>query len=167
METVVLVSDGDVDECTAGDLWVGEFFRADTTSRALVTFRLSALPGTIEQVEQAVLRFTEETRGGTPFGANNLGDLLVEHVSVELPITETAFNAPAIRLLGSIGPDAPEGVSTVDAAAAFEADYSGGSATSQFRLRFEKSIALAGTTEHVVIGCVNPNVELALDYLIP
>jgi hypothetical protein len=168
-ETVVITSASTVHECTEYELWIGEFPPQGelASARAVLTFRIGDLPDGIAEFEIATLSTVQQYVTGAPYGANGLGDLLLEHVSVPVPVQGSAYSASALATISSLSePTNSTREQLSNVLTAIRSDYENGRRYSQYRMRFSRT-QNPSTTSYLVISCEGQLARLLLQYLIP
>ena len=103
-----------------------------TAVRGFIGFDISGLPKTIT-IRQATLTATQCAFGGFPF--DNLGNVIVQHMSYSVPLDTTAFFAtPIDASLDTLSDTTTLGPRTVTVTSSVSSDVAAGRSSSQYRL---------------------------------
>jgi len=147
---------------------------ANAEARGFIGADILALPTGIVAFRGATIRTTIPFISGDPFGA--FGNLLIQSVSVALPVKQAAFDAPAIRDLGVLiaatGHNAVGDPVSKDVLEAVKDDYANRVARgnrSQYRVLFPSAPNSNSTQDLVQVIGAGSSIPctLTVEYLLP
>jgi DNA-binding beta-propeller fold protein YncE len=117
-----------------GDL--EDFLATPLVARQFYSFELTGIPSTIS-VLSATLRLYQANVEGSPYGAGNLGSIIVDHVNYGSSLDIADYNAiPLTQNIGTLSTDASQAYKTLNVATSAANDILTSRLRSQYRLRF-------------------------------
>jgi hypothetical protein len=122
-----------------------------TAVRGFIGFDLTSIPKG-SQIEQATLTATQCAISGFPF--DNLGDVVVQHVSYPVPLDTTPFFiAPLDASLDTLSDTTTLGPRTITVTSSVSADFAANRTSSQFRLSMSSTDLNAdGVSDYVAFA---------------
>lgn len=120
-----------------GDL--DDFLGPRLVARQFYSFELTGIPSSVS-VQSATLRLYQANVEGSPYGAGNLGGVVVDHVNYDASLGSGDYNVAALTAnIGTLSTDASVGYKTLNVTANVASDVLSRS-RSQYRLRFSEEI---------------------------
>ena len=160
------------DPCREGFVFVGDYgsTQDEIFNATVLQFDLSVLAPSIQSFTEATLRTRQEGATGSPFGTNQLGDLVAEHTNFD-PIVPASIIAAPLRTLGVFSNSPLAGPRSLDVLPAVTEDHQNRlmrSYRSQYRLAFTRRSNGDPTPDSAAFSCnQETRPELALKYLVP
>jgi hypothetical protein len=163
----------EVRDCPEGSCYIGDFYAngPDTGyTVALFQFDFSSLAPGVQLFTEATLRAQQLTSTGTPFGASQLGDVVVDHTNFD-PVDGSAIDGAALRRLGPFSSNSTPGPRSLSVLVAATEDHEKRlerAYRSQYRLAFTRPFSANDTQDTTSFSCdPGSRPELALKYLVP
>ncbi|HSW51601.1 MAG TPA: hypothetical protein VLG93_00090 [Sulfuricaulis sp.] len=129
-----------------GDL--EEFLVTPLVARQFYSFELTGIPSTVS-VQTATLRLYQANVEGSPYGAGNLGSLIVDHVDYGTSLASNDYGAvPLTANIGTLSSDELVAYKTLDVTSSVASDVLVRS-RSQYRLRFSQENSTNADNDYV------------------
>lgn len=122
-----------------GDL--DDFLGPRLLARQFYSFELTGIPSSVS-VQSTTLRLYQANVEGSPYGAGNLGGVVVDHVNYDTSLESVDYNVAALTAnIGTLSTDVSVGYKTLNVTANVASDVLSRS-RSQYRLRFSEEISV-------------------------
>jgi DNA-binding beta-propeller fold protein YncE len=148
-----VLDDGSVDIDPIGDGpktgGLEDFLVTPLVARQFYSFEMTGIPSSVS-VRSATLRLHQANVEGSPYGAGNLGSVIVDHVNYGTTLESADYNAAALTPnIGTLSTDASLAYKTLNVATSVASDILASRSRSQYRLQFSSENSINSENDYV------------------
>jgi DNA-binding beta-propeller fold protein YncE len=148
-----VLDDGSVDTDPIGDGpktgGLEDFLVTPLVARQFYSFEMTGIPSSVS-VRSATLRLHQANVEGSPYGAGNLGSVIVDHVNYGTTLESADYNAAALTPnIGTLSTDASLAYKTLNVATSVASDILASRSRSQYRLQFSSENSINSENDYV------------------